>query len=68
VDFTAEETLQSLVGVLREKGVRLVAAQVREDVRVQGRRILDRQVGEDDFYETLDDVVAAYEGRGAARS
>ncbi len=68
VDFTAEETLQSLVGVLREKGVRLVAAQVREDVRVQGRRILDRQVSEDDFYETLDDVVAAYEGRGAARS
>jgi high affinity sulfate transporter 1 len=68
VDFTAEETLHSLVALLKEEGVRLVFAQVRDDIRAEGRKILDRLVGDDDFYDTIEDVVSAYGDRGAARS
>jgi SulP family sulfate permease len=60
VDFSAAETLRSLFGVLKDKGIRLVVAQVMEDVREESRYQLDQLFGKDAFYETLDDMLNAY--------
>jgi SulP family sulfate permease len=60
VDFTAAETLRSMFGLLRDKGVRLVVAQVLADVRERSRYELKQLFGDDAFYNTLQDVVADY--------
>ena len=61
IDFSAAATLRETYKLLKEKGVRLVLAEVAEDIR----RELDRSeltdlIGKDAFFETLSDVVAAY--------
>jgi SulP family sulfate permease len=61
VDFSAAATLREIYHTLKEKGVRLVLAQVGEDVR----RELDLSevtdlVGKDAYFETLSDVEDAY--------
>jgi len=61
VDYSAAETLRSIFVVLKEKGIRLVVAQVLEDVRETSRYRLRELFGEDAFYDTLDDVVKAYQ-------
>jgi SulP family sulfate permease len=61
VDYSAAETLRSLFGVLEKMDVRLVIAQVLDDVKETSRYRLRELFGEDAFYETLDDVVKAYE-------
>jgi high affinity sulfate transporter 1 len=61
VDYSAAETLRSLFAVLKEKCVRLVVAQVLEDVRETSRYRLRELFGDDAFYDTLDDVVKAYQ-------
>jgi sulfate permease, SulP family len=62
VDFSAAATLRETYKTLQEKGVRMVLAEVGEDVRreldVSGVTDL---VGKDAFYETIDDVSAAYQ-------
>jgi len=60
VDYSAAETLRSVFASLREKGVRLVIAQVLEDVRERSRYHLEQLFGEDAFYDTLQDVLADY--------
>ena len=60
VDYSAAETLRSLFGIMKEKGVRLVVAQVLDDVRETSRYRLRELFGEDAFYDTLDDVVKDY--------
>ena len=60
VDYSAAETLRSLFATLKEKGVRLVVAQVLDDVRERARYKLRELYGEDAFYDTLDDVVEAF--------
>ena len=60
VDYTAAETLRSLFGILKEKGIRLVVAQVLDDVKAESRYHLSQLFGEDAFYETLGDVMKAY--------
>jgi len=60
VDYSAAESLRSLYGILKDKGVRLVVAQVMEDVREESRYELRELFGEDAFYDTLDDVLQAY--------
>ena len=35
VDYSAAETLRSLFGILKEKGIRLVVAQVLDDVKAE---------------------------------
>ena len=68
VDFSAAETLRSVFVILKEKGIRLVVAQVMEDVGEKSRYQLDRLFGEDAFYETLEDAVNAYrQEAGVAR-
>ena len=60
VDYSAAESLRSLCGILKDKGVRLVVAQVMDDVREESRYQLRELFGEDAFYDTLDDVLQAY--------
>jgi high affinity sulfate transporter 1 len=60
VDYTAAETLRSLHGLLHEKGIRLVVAQVLEDVKSESRYELRQLFGDDAFFDTLGDVMTAY--------
>jgi MFS superfamily sulfate permease-like transporter len=59
-DYSAAGTLRSLFMILKDKGIRLVIAQVLDDVREQGRYELRQLFGEDAFYDTLDDVIKDY--------
>jgi len=61
VDYSAAETLRSIYGILKEKGIRLVITQVLDDVKAESRYQLRQLFGEDAFYETLEDVVKAYQ-------
>jgi high affinity sulfate transporter 1 len=61
VDYSAAETLRSTFGILKEKGVRLVVAQVLEDVKERSRYHLEQLFGQDAFYDTLQDVVNDYQ-------
>ena len=61
IDFSAAATLGETYKILKEKSVRLVLAEVGEDVR----RELDLSevtnlIGKEAFYETLSDVEDAY--------
>jgi hypothetical protein len=56
VDYSAAETLRSLFGILKEKGIRLVEAQVLDDVKAESRYHLSQLFGEEAFYETLGDI------------
>ena len=67
VDYSAAETLHSIYGILKEQGIRLVFAQVMEDLRAQSRYELSKLVGEEAFYVTLEDVVKAYQQQTDAR-
>jgi len=60
VDYSASEALRSIFGVLKEKGIHLVVAQVMEDVKEESRYDLDQLFGKDAFYDTLEDVFNAY--------
>ncbi len=60
VDYSAAETLRSLFGILEEKGIHLVVAQVLDDVREVSRYNLRELFGEDALYDTLEDVVTDY--------
>jgi high affinity sulfate transporter 1 len=62
VDFTAAETLRSIDGMLKKRGIRLVVAQVMEDVGGASRAQLSQLFGTDVFYDTLEDVLKAYSG------
>ena len=68
VDFSAAETLRSLHGMLKEKGIRLVVAQVLDDVKAESRYQLGQLFGADAFYETLVDVLTAYRHQTAPAS
>ena len=61
VDFSASETLRSLYQQLQEKGIRLVIAQVQDDVKEESRYDLIDLFGKDNFYDTLDDVLEDYQ-------
>ncbi len=61
VDYSASETLRSVYGALKERGIRLVVAQVMQDVKSSRRDRLRRMFDADAFFETLDDVLAAYQ-------
>src|SRR6516165_9857477 len=57
VDYTAAETIRSLYGMLKDKGIRLVVAHVLEDVEAESRYQLRELFGEDAFYDTLGNVL-----------
>jgi high affinity sulfate transporter 1 len=60
VDYSAAESLRAVFRLLQEKHVRLVVAQVLEDVKERSRYELKQLFGENAFYDTLQDVVTAY--------
>ena len=70
VDYSAAETLRSVHAKLKARGVRLVVAEVMDDVKAQARYRLNEVLGEDAFYDRLEDVVKQYRQQldGAARS
>jgi len=61
VDYSAAETIRSIYGILKEKGINLVVAQVLDDVKDESRYELRELFGEDAYYDTLEDVVKAYQ-------
>jgi len=61
VDYSAAETLRSLIGSLDEMGVRLVVAQLMEDVKQRCPNELLQLFGTNAAYETLGEVIQAYE-------
>jgi high affinity sulfate transporter 1 len=60
VDYSAAETIRSLHGILKDKGIRLVIANVLEDVEQQSSYQMLELFGEDAFYSTLEAVVKDY--------
>jgi MFS superfamily sulfate permease-like transporter len=63
VDFTAAATLRSLHGILKEKGIRLIFADVfDETVRTELERYeLIDLIGKDGFYSSLGELLRAYD-------
>jgi len=62
VDWSAGLVLQQAHAQLRQWGVRLVFSGLTEDVRRQLRRYgIEREVGTDAFYESVQDVVESFE-------
>ena len=59
--------LQSLFTILKDKGIRLVVAQVLDDVREESRYELRQLFGEDAFYDTLEDVMKDYQQQTGAK-
>jgi high affinity sulfate transporter 1 len=57
VDYSAAETLRSIFGILKEKGIRMVVAEVMDDVRQQSRYRLRQLIGADAFYDSLEEAV-----------
>jgi anti-anti-sigma regulatory factor len=68
VDYSAAETLRSIYGKLKEKGIRLVVAQVLDDVKAESRYELRELFSEDAFYDTLEDVVNEYQQQADAEA
>jgi MFS superfamily sulfate permease-like transporter len=68
VDYSAAATLRSIFAILKDEGVRLVIAQVMEDVKEESRYNLRQLFGEDAFYDTLEDVVKAYQQQTGAEA
>ena len=61
VDFTAAATLRETYKLLKEKGVRLVLAEVEDDIRSElDRSNVTELIGKDAYFETLGDVETAY--------
>ncbi len=60
VDYTAAEAVRSIYKILKDKGIRLVVAQVLDDVKAESRHEIRRLFGEESFYDTLEDVVKDY--------
>ena len=65
VDYSAAESLRSIFELLKDKGVRLVVAQVMDDVREESRYELRELFGEEAFFDSLNDVVEAYRPQAA---
>jgi len=63
VDFSAAETLRSLYATLQEHGIRMVVAEVQEDVGEGSRYMFHELIGNDAFYDTVDDVRADYRAK-----
>ena len=61
VDYSAAETIRSIYEILKEKNIRIVVAQVMEDVKKESRYKIRELFGEDSFYESLEDVLKDYQ-------
>jgi high affinity sulfate transporter 1 len=69
VDFTAAETLRSLHAALSAQGVRVVFSELADAARREFLRSgLVELFGEDSFFETIDDVLQAYNAGSGRRN
>ena len=67
VDFSAAETLRSLAAFLKERGIRLVLAEVPHNVRGElDRSGITQLIGGGSYYDTISDVLNAYRQNEAA--
>jgi SulP family sulfate permease len=66
VDFTAAETLRALHDFLKSRGVRLMAAEVSDELAAESRYHLQELFGRDAFFRTLHEVLEAYRQRPGA--
>ncbi|MCH5377488.1 MAG: STAS domain-containing protein, partial [Planctomycetes bacterium] len=60
IDYTAAETLRTILSTFRIRGIRLAMSQVLDEVKAESRCELRDVFGEIDFYDTLEDVVTEY--------
>jgi SulP family sulfate permease len=60
VDYSAAETLRSVHAKLQASGIRLIVAEEMEDLKGKARYQLRELLGEDAFYDHLEDVVKQY--------
>ncbi len=60
IDYSAAEILRSTYARLKDKGVRLVVANIMQDVKAESRYRFRELFGEGAFYDGLEDVVKAY--------
>ncbi len=61
VDFTAAENLLAVAGLLQKEGIRLVFAEVSDDVRAElDRSGISTRIGPSAYYATVSDVVNDY--------
>jgi MFS superfamily sulfate permease-like transporter len=60
IDYSAAETLRSVYAMLKARGIRLIIAEEMEDIKGTARYQLRELLGEDAFYDHLEDVVKQY--------
>jgi len=60
IDYSAAETLRSVYARLKARGIRLVVAEVMEDLKGKARYRFRELFGEDAFYDHLEDVMKQY--------
>ena len=65
LDYTSVEALRWIQRTLQEQGIRLVIAHTFHDDDAGSRETLRRVIGKDAVYDTLEEVVEAYERRSA---
>jgi SulP family sulfate permease len=60
VDYSAAETLRSVHAKLKERGIRLVVAEIMDDVKNRTHYRFLELLGEDAHYDKLEDVLKQY--------
>ena len=60
IDYSAAETLRSVDAKLQAKGIRLVVAEEMGELKSRARYRFNELLGEDAFYDRLEDVVKQY--------
>jgi len=60
VDYSAAETLRSVHAKLKARGIGLVVAEVTEDLKGKTGYRFRELLGEDAFYDRLEDVIKQY--------
>ncbi len=60
IDYTATKTLRSIHQILQEKDIRLVIAQIPQDVRQENHHALRKAFGKHAYFNTLEEVLDAY--------
>lgn len=68
IDYSAAQTLRSIHRMLKKKGIRLVIAQVLEDVKEERHHVLRKVFGKHAYFDTLADVMEAYRQQMNARA
>jgi SulP family sulfate permease len=60
VDYSAAETLRSVHAKLKERGIRLIVAEIMDDVKTRTHYRFRELLGEDGHYDKLEDVLKQY--------